>query len=124
MTKQKYPDRNNSLEVLLDFDGERYYFEDGYWTKFEVRQVEPSKHIPHGIQYSLTLHDNNNARVLGFDNAHGYKPREKKYGVRKVTWDHKHKREKVVSYKYSSAVQLLEDFWDAVDEIRTKERKK
>ncbi|MDO9527800.1 MAG: DUF6516 family protein [Syntrophales bacterium] len=118
MTKEKYPSRNNSLEVLLNFDGECYNFEDGYWIKFEVRRVEPSKHIPHGIQCSLTLHDNKNVRVLGFDNAHGYKPRKKKYGARKVTWDHKHEREKVVPYEYNSAVQLLEDFWDAVDEIK------
>ncbi len=74
----------------------------------------------------MTLHDNNNERVLGFDNshAHGYKPGKKKYGAREVTWDHKQERQKVVSYEYSSAAQLLEDFWDAVDEIRKKEGKK
>ena len=63
---------------------------------------------------------------MGFDNshAHGYKPGKKKYGSREVTWDHKQERQKVVSYEYSSAAQLLEDFWDAVDEIRKKEGKK
>jgi len=46
MAKKKYPDRNNSPEVLLDFDGERYYFEDGYWTKFEVRRVDQANKFP------------------------------------------------------------------------------
>jgi hypothetical protein len=51
--------------------------------------------MPHGVKYSLSLHDRNNARILGFDNAHGIKPKRKKYGARKITWDHKHQREKV-----------------------------
>ncbi len=68
-------------------------------------------------RYSLTLHDRNNSRILGFDNAHAHKTKKKKYGARKVTWDHKHKTEKVYNSEFESASQLLEDFWDAVDQI-------
>jgi hypothetical protein len=89
--------------------------ENGYWTKFEAYQVEANKHIPHGVIYSLSLHDKHNTRVLGFDNAHAVKPKKKKYGARKVTWDHEHQKEKVLSYEFESAGQLLEDFWAAVD---------
>jgi Family of unknown function (DUF6516) len=68
--------------------------------------------------YSLTLHDRNNTRVIGFDNAHGYTPpRRKKFGGRKVTWDHRHHEEKVASYEYESAAQLIEDFWAEVERI-------
>ena len=77
--------------------------------------MEANKHIPHGIRYNLSLHDKHNRRVLGFDNAHAIKPKKKKYGARKVTWDHKHQKEKVLSYEFESAGQLLEDFWTAVD---------
>ncbi|MFK5926448.1 MAG: DUF6516 family protein [Desulfuromusa sp.] len=89
--------------------------ENGYWTKFEAYQIESSKHLPHGISYSLTFHDKNNRWIIGFDNAHAIKPRRKKYSARKVTWDHKHQLEKVFPYEFESAGQLLEDFWEAVE---------
>ena len=63
------------------------------------------------------MHDNYNTRVLGFDNAHAFKPKKKKYGARKSTWDHKQKMNKVTPYEFESASQLLEDFWVGVDEI-------
>ena len=103
------------LETLLNLDGEIFPMENGYWTKFAAHRVEPCQHIPHGISYSLTLHDSGNRRVLGFDNAHGIKPKRKKFGARKVTWDHKHRCEQVLPYEFESAGQLLEDFWAAVD---------
>lgn len=106
---------NFDIEYLLSLNGEIFPMESGYWTKFEAYQVEPNKQIPHGVRYSLSLHDKNNTRVLGFDNAHAIKPKRKKYGARKVTWDHKHQQETVSSYEFETASQLLEDFWAAVE---------
>jgi len=106
---------NFDLETLLNLNGEVFPMENGYWTKFEAYRVEPSERIPHGISYSVTLHDKNNRRVIGFDNAHAVKPKRKKYGARKMTWDHKHQQEKVFSYEFESAGQLLVDFWEAVE---------
>ena len=103
------------LENLLNLDGEIYPFENGYWIKFEAHQVEPSPQIPHGISYSLTLHDKHNRRVIGFDNAHGIKPKRKRFGARRITWDHEHRLEKVVEYEFESAGQLIEDFWAAIE---------
>ncbi len=91
--------------------------DNGYWTKFEVYRVTFTPQIPHGIKYSLTLHDRNNTRVLGFDNAHTFKPKKYKYRARKITCDHKHKMEKVHPYEFESASQLIEDFWKDVEEI-------
>lgn len=105
------------LENLLNLHGELFMLEKGYWTKFEAYRVEPNQHIPHGIRYSLSLHDSNKTRVLGFDNAHAVKPKKKRYGARRVTWDHRHHMEKVTVYEFNSAGQLLEDFWAAVDEF-------
>jgi hypothetical protein len=118
MSKKKYSNEDETLQTLLDLDGEIFAMDKGYWTKFEVRRIEPTQQIPHGVRYSLTLHDRNNTRVLGFDNAHHVKPpKKKKYGGRKFTWDHKHKRQKIYPYEYESASQLLEDFWAAVEEM-------
>lgn len=107
------------LETLLDLHGTTYRLEKGFWVKFEAYLVTSSEQIPHGVSYSLTLHDRNNTRIFGFDNAHGCPPpRRKKYGGRKVTWDHKHHfEEKVVPYEYESAAQLIEDFWTEVERI-------
>jgi len=120
MSEKIYSHLDETLETLLLLHGEIFPMDNGFWTKFEVYRVEPSEHIPHGVSYSLTLHDKHNMRILGFDNAHGFKPKKKKYGAHKVTWDHKHKREKIIPYEYESASRLLEDFWLAVDQIMKK----
>jgi len=107
------------LRTLLSLDGETYW-RGNYWTKIEVKRVEVSVHRPHGIKYSLTLHDSNNTRIIGFDNAHEIKRRgrrPKSYTGRKITWDHIHKCEKIEFYKFVSASQLLQDFWDAVNQV-------
>jgi len=117
MSMKNHFKRDGSLDTLLDLDGEIFPMDNGYWSKFEAKKVEPTNQIPHGIRYSLTLHDRNNTRILGFDNAHVHKTQQMKYGARKVTRDHKHKTEKVYNYEFKSASRLLEDFWDAVDQI-------
>jgi len=117
MTKKKYSREDVLLDTLLDLDGEIFPMDNGYWTKFIASRVAPTPQIPHGVRYSLTLHDRNNTRVIGFDNAHTFKPKKNKYGARKITWDHKHKMEKVSSYEFESASQLIEDFWKDVKEI-------
>jgi len=82
MAKKKYSREGASLETLLDLNGEIFPMDNGYWTKFEASRVTPTAQIPHGIKYSLTLHDRNNTRVLGFDNAHAFK--SKKIGTQLV----------------------------------------
>lgn len=108
---------HNDLLNLLALNNEIFPLENGYWTKFEVLQTTPTKQIPHGIKYSLTLHDRHNKRILGFDNAHGVKLKTNKYAARKITWDHKHLQNKIMDYEFETAGQLLEDFWLEVNKI-------
>jgi hypothetical protein len=112
-----YLDDDYSLQALLDFNEIRYYIKGGYWIKFEVWRVKPTKYVPHGIKYSITLHDSNNIRIVGYDNAHTCLPKAKKYKAKKVTWDHVHKKERVYPYEFDSASQLIEDFWNTVKEF-------
>ncbi len=105
------------LETLLEMDGEIFPMDNGYWTKIEARESVSNEHIPHGIKYSLTLHNRNNIRILGYDNAHGIKPKRKKYGVKRIEWDHKHERKVVEPYEFETPAQLLEDFWENVERI-------
>ena len=109
---------DKGLQTLLDLDGESFWINENYWVKFAVTVVEISLHKPHGINYSLTLHNRLNERIIGFDNAHGVKS-PKRYSIRKMTWDHKHqnKKPKIVPYAFQTAEQLIEDFWKEVDRI-------
>ena len=84
-------DATNGLDTLLDLDGVIIAQERGYWVKFEAHRIAPSRQIPHGISYSLTLHDNHNQRIMGFDNAHAPKGgRRKRFQGRVVEYDHHH----------------------------------
>jgi hypothetical protein len=105
------------LSILLEMDGEVFPMDNGYWTKFSIKKVGPDAHIPHGIKYSLTLHDRNNKRIVGYDNAHGVKPRKRKYAGKRLVWDHKHNKEKIRAYEFESPGQLMEDFWKDVNGI-------
>lgn len=103
-------DNDPGIDILLDLDGEEFHDDRGYWTKFEVRLVEANDTIPHGIRYSLTFHDKNGERIIGFDNAHGIKPKRKKFQARKTTWDHKHNRERTTNYEFNSQDNCLRTF--------------
>ena len=80
--------------------------------------VRRTDQIPHGVRYPLTLHDRNNSRLLGFDNAHSIKAKKVgKFAGQIIEWDHVHKFEHTTPYGFSSPAQLLTDFWKAVDQI-------
>ena len=94
MKEKRSSEEDESLAGLLNLDGEIFPMDNGYWTKFEVWRVEPEPHVSPWRPVSLTLHDRYNRRLLGFDNAHAIRPARKGYAARKITWDHRHKREK------------------------------
>lgn len=83
----------------------------GFWVKFVAQAVPKSAAIPHGVNYSLTLHDRRGSRVLGFDNAH----RIGKQGQS----DHWHRSSNDLGrcYAFESPEKLLADFWQEVDRI-------
>jgi hypothetical protein len=91
--------RDLSLDVLLNLDGQTIIVdpEGKYWVKFIVKQVPPSPDRPHGLSYSLTLHDETGVRLVGFDNAHA--PPAKKGRARRVTKDHRHRLRTIRLYE-------------------------
>lgn len=118
MTIRIGTDDQLDIELILGFHGQTVVRDDGYWWKVEAWQVQPSVHIPHGIRYSLTLHDHYGTRVLGFDNAHGITPpRRNKYSGRRVEYDHIHRsaKDRGIAYEFGSFAKLLEDFFSAID---------
>lgn len=111
------------FDVLLSLDGTEYTEENGYWYKIEASRVESTKERPHGIRYNLTLHDNYNQRILGFDNAHAVKAKKHGYYTGTIiSYDHVHRsiKDKGVPYEFENAQQLLNDFLNEVNSILSK----
>jgi hypothetical protein len=111
---------DHTLDTLLALDGTEYTEENGFWYKIEAKRIEPSEERPHGIRYNLTLHDNNNQRILGFDNAHGIKVKKGgKYSGYIYQYDHVHKsaKDQGQPYEFINAEQLLSDFLAEINKI-------
>jgi len=108
-----------TLDTLLYLDGESFVVEaDGAcWVKFVVKRVPATLERPHGLDYSLTLHDSTGERLLGFDNAHAVQESIGPGARTRIEYDHKHKGKRVRFYEYSDAASLLEDFWKEVNGI-------
>jgi hypothetical protein len=112
--------RDTAIDTLLDLNGSVLDQGNGCWIKLEAWRAEVSSQIPHGIRYSLTLHEPYGKRILGYDNAHAVKPPKKfKYAGRILAFDHKHRHasDKGVPYEFKDAQQLLEDFFADVDRV-------
>jgi len=97
-------ERDPGLDALLGLDGEVF-----------CHAGAASAERPHGLSYSLTLHDEKGERPVGFDNAHT--PPEKKGRGRPVERDHRHRLGTVRPYEYRDAATLLDDFWAEVAAI-------
>lgn len=84
--------RDPRLDTLLLLDGKSFVADaDGkYWVKFVVKQVEASPERPHGLNYSLTLHDEDGARLIGFENAHAVREGSGPGAQTRIEYDHKH----------------------------------
>jgi len=75
------------LESLLSMDGIIFVIERGHWIKIEAWPVVSNQHVPHGVRYSLTLHDRNMHRLVGYDNAHAVKARKRRFAPKRAEWD-------------------------------------
>lgn len=117
--------RDASLDNLLFLDGERFVIDvDGkFWVRFEVKQCEVTAERPHGLKYSLTLHGEDGARLLGFDNAHPIREGSGPGARTRIEFDHKHSGEQIRFYVYNDAATLLANFWIEVEMILQKRSK-
>jgi hypothetical protein len=99
------------MQRLLDYDGRRFWLENGWSIRIRVAEAPVTPGRPHGIKYSFTLHDTDGTRLLGFDNAHGV--------PRALAFDHRHRfrrTEDLVPYNFVGADELICDFFDAVQQ--------
>ncbi|MBI2752546.1 MAG: hypothetical protein HYX46_03385 [Betaproteobacteria bacterium] len=102
-----------ALELLLAYDGRLHFYASGEYLRFQVKAVQKSRPVPHGIAHSLTLHAPDGRRLLGFDNAHRVPHRGARHVRRKPEADHWHRApgDKGRPYEFVSVERLLEDFF-------------
>ena len=105
-----------SLDALLDLDGQILVLDQDtrHWGRFVVRRVPATEQKPHGLDYSLTLHDADGGRLVGFDNSHPVRQGSGPGAKRPTGQDHKHRLKTARPYDYKDAASLLADFWTEV----------
>jgi hypothetical protein len=101
------------LEFLLSLDGVEFRLLSGHVIKINAHAVAVTGFRPHGIKYSLTLHDASRQRIYGMDIGHGI-ARQPEYDQR-----HLYGRRKVVGYAYRGPAELLAGFYREVERILT-----
>ena len=106
------------LELLLSLDGRSYEAAAGYVVEFVVRRMAKTSARPHGISYSLVFRPKGGKPYVRFDNAH-QATRSGRFARRPAAYDHWHRNEADPGrpYAFTSAMQLLDDFWRQVKRV-------
>ena len=116
-TKGHYDDP--TIEWFLSLDGTIHFADErcNYRIKIEAKTTDVTPGRPHGLSYSLTLHDADNERILGFDNAHPVRASEGPGGKKHRFHDHRHRYDKTRVYQFVDTATLITDFYKAVDRM-------
>jgi Family of unknown function (DUF6516) len=112
----------HELESLLWLDGATFEMTPGIIVEFTARRIDATPERPHGTSYAIVLRPKAGGLPwLRFDNAHGVagRARSRGYGPKKAAYDHWHRTEKDKGrpYTFTTASQLLDDFWREVKRI-------
>ena len=108
-----------TIEWFLELDGTIHFVDERckYRVKIEAKRTDATPERPHGLSYSLTLHDADNQRILGFDNAHPVRARKGPGGKKHRFHDHRHRYDETRVYYFVDTATLITDFYKAVDRI-------
>ena len=109
------------LEVLLSLDGQSYEAAEGYVVEFVVRRAEKTAARPHGISYALVFRPKDGEPYVRFDNAHAVGRPGGRFVKESDVHDHWHRTEVDPGrpYAFTTAMQLLDDFWREVKRVMT-----
>ena len=110
----------DELESLLALDGATFEMTPGITVEFTARRIDATPERPHGISYAIVLRPKAGGPPwLRFDNAHAVAGRSRGYRPKKAAYDHWHRtgKDKSRPYAFTTASQLLDDFWREVKRI-------
>jgi len=116
---------NDELEPLLVLDGAVFEMAPGLIVEVTARRTDRTPERPHGLSYALVLRPKAGGKPwLRFDNAH--RVEESRGGYRRKRRDHDHwhrtERDRGRPYEFTTAAQLLDDFWREVKRIFDEKR--
>ncbi|MDP6688708.1 MAG: DUF6516 family protein [Alphaproteobacteria bacterium] len=108
-----------SVAFFLELDGTVHFVDEKcrFRVEIQARRTEVTPERPHGLSYSLTLHDADGSRILGFDNAHPVPANRGPGGRRHKYHDHRHRFETTRIYAFTDTETLISDFYRAVDRV-------
>ena len=109
------------LEVLLSLDGASFEAAAGHVVEFVVRRTDRTPERPQGVSYALVFRPNNGEPYVRFDNAHAVPHRGGRFVKGANAYDHWHRSEGDDGrpYAFTTAAQLLDDFWREVKRAMT-----
>jgi Family of unknown function (DUF6516) len=109
-------DEAEELEVLLSLDGATFEAAAGYVVEFTVKRTPKTAKRPHGVSYSLVFRPVHGEPYVRFDNAHAANRPGGRFVKASPAYDHWHRDENDPGrpYRFTTATQLLDDFWAAV----------
>ena len=110
----------DELEPLLILDGATFEMAAGIIVEVKAWRTDETPERPHGLSYALVLRPKDGGRPwLRFDNAHRVGEGRGGYRRKQVAYDHWHRTEKDRGspYEFTTAAQLLDDFWREVKRI-------
>ncbi len=110
---------DDELEALLGLDGSNYEVAAGLVVEFTVRRTEATRVRPHGIYYALVFRPASGPPYVKFDNAHPVVRPGGRFVKGTPIYDHWHRDERDPGrpYRYTTPIQLLEDFWSEVRRV-------
>lgn len=108
---------HGELDVLLGLDGASFEMAPGVIVEFTARRTDTTPERPHGLSYAFVLRDKSGGPPwVRFDNAHAVEKPGRGYRRKRTAYDHWHRtgNDKGRPYNFTTAAQLLEDFWREV----------
>ena len=105
--------------LLLSFDGANYEAAEGYVVEFTVKRTARTAERPHGVSYALVFRPMRGEPYVRFDNAHAAERPGGRFVKASPAYDHWHRDERDPGrpYKFTTASQLLDDFWSEVRRV-------
>jgi Family of unknown function (DUF6516) len=107
------------LEALLNLDGARFEFAEGYVIEFKAERTEVTERRPHGLSYALVMRPAGKEPLIRFDNSHTVERPGGQYVKKSRSHDHWHRSERDPGrpYTFTTGVKLLEDFFAEVKRV-------
>jgi hypothetical protein len=107
------------LELLLSLDGASYEAAEGYVVEFTARITDRTAERPHGVSYALVFRPQGGKPYVRFDNSHAVERPGGRYVKAPYAFDHWHRTERDPGrpYAFTTAAQLLDDFWREVRRV-------